>query len=170
MTDLVRVAAGTGFCVALAVAAPAARASQSRTSEPLSEALRTHLQTERFQIVTSIRGLPLGVRDQLQTLFGSGTLDIADPGAAFRETGAPATPPLPLRRLVAAGCSADSHCLVYYERGGAAVTRRVVLFHWTPAETRFEWGGTAPAGLSTIEAVRKAIVSGEIKGGQTGPW
>jgi hypothetical protein len=59
---------------------------------------------------------------------------------------------------------------VYYERGGAAPTRLVALFHWTPAETRFEWGGSAPAGLATIEAVRSAIASGKITGGQAGPW
>jgi len=39
----------------------------------------------------------------------------------------------------------------------------VALFHWTPAATRFEWGGTAPNGLATIEDVRKAVLSGAIK-------
>src|SRR6187402_2738300 len=34
----------------------------------LSGALRDHEKNERFQIVTSIRGLPLGVRGGLQTL------------------------------------------------------------------------------------------------------
>ena len=34
----------------------------------LPEALRTHVTNERFDIVTSIRGLPLGVRNELQTL------------------------------------------------------------------------------------------------------
>jgi len=136
----------------------------------LSPALRSHLQSERFQTVTSIRGLPLGVRDRLQQLFGSGGLDIAEPGAAFRQNDAPASSALPLRRLVAAGCATDNHCLVYYERGGGAPTRRVALFHWTPAETRFEWGGSAPGGLATIEDVRSAIAAGKITGGQSGPW
>jgi hypothetical protein len=146
-----------------------AAATQSTGPLSLSAALRTHLQAERFQIVTSIRGLPLGVRDRMQQLFG-GTLDIAEPGAGFRQSDAPASAKLPLRRLVAAGCSTDNHCLVYYERGGAALTRRVALFHWTPAETRFEWGGAAPGGLATIEDVRSAIASGKIAGGQAGPW
>ena len=128
----------------------------------LSEALRTHVKNERLGIVTSIRGLPLGVRDGLQTLFGSHALDIAEPGAEFQVTDVPAEPKLPIRRLVAAGCSTD-HCLVYYERGGAAHTWQVALFHWTPAATRFEWGGTAPGGLATIEDVRNAVLSGAIK-------
>jgi hypothetical protein len=119
------------------------------------------VQDERFQIVTSIKGLPLGVRAELQTLFGSQALDIAEPGAEFQVSDASVNSTLPIRRLVAAGCSYD-HCLVYYERGGIAHTWRVALFHWTPDATRFEWGGTAPAGLVTIDDVRSAILSGAI--------
>ena len=117
--------------------------------EVLSGELRTHLKDERFAIVTSIRGLPLGVRDALQRLFGTPSLDIAEPGAEFQATDVVVNPKLPRRRLVAAGCSND-HCLVYYERGGIAHAWRVTLFHWTPDATRFEWGGAAPGGLTTI--------------------
>jgi hypothetical protein len=136
--------------------------SQAAPTVALSEALRAHVKNERLEIVTSIRGLPLGVRDGLRALFGSQALDIAEPGAEFQVTDVAGTPKLPIRRLVAAGCSTD-HCLVYYERGGIAHTWQVALFHWTPAETRFEWGGTAPADLSTIDDVRKAVLSGAIK-------
>jgi hypothetical protein len=128
----------------------------------LPEALRAHVKDERFAIVTSIRGLPLGVRNELETLFGTQALDIAEPGAAFQATGVAGTPALPIRRLVAAGCSYD-HCLVYYERGGGARTWKAALFHWTPEATRFEGGGTAPGGLKTVEAVRSAVLSGAIK-------
>ena len=69
---------------------------------------------------------------------------------------------LPIRRLVTAGCS-TYYCLVYYERGGIAHTWQVALFHWTPAATQFEWGGTAPGGLATLDNVRNAILSGAIK-------
>jgi hypothetical protein len=137
--------------------------SQAVPPIELSETLRAHVKDERFQIVTSIRGLPLGVRDELQTLFGSQTLDIADPGAEFQVTDVIVNPKLPGRRLVAAGCSIE-YCLVYYERGGSTHTWHVALFYWTPAATRFEWGGTAPAGLATIDDVRNAILSGAIKG------
>jgi hypothetical protein len=118
---------------------------------------------ERFDIVSAVRGLPLGVRDALQRLFESATLDIADPGAAF--SGSDATnPQVRSRRLIAAGCSRDHHCLVYYERGGIDHTWRVALFHWTPGETRFEWGGVGAGGIRTIEDVRRAVLSGAIKG------
>ena len=137
--------------------------SQSVPPATLSVALRAHVQSERFQVVTSIRGLPLGVRDGLQTLFGSSALNIAEPGAPFQSTDEILDKTLPIRRLVAAGCSAD-HCLVYYERGGIAHTWQVALFHWTPALTRLEWGGVAPRGLASIDEVRSAILSGAIKG------
>ena len=128
----------------------------------LTDSLRGHLKDDRFDIVTSVRGLPLGVRDGLQTLFRSDRLDIAEPGAAFRATDVVFDPNLPTRRLVLAACSID-RCVVYYERGGIAHTWQVAIFHWTPAATRFEWGGSAPGGLRTIDEVRKAVLSGAIK-------
>jgi len=128
----------------------------------LPEALRAHVKDDRFDMVTSIRGFPLGVRSGLQSLFGSFELDIAEPGAKFQMTGTNVTPGLPIRRLVAGGCSTE-YCLVHYERGGSAHTWHVALFHWTPAATRFEWGGVAPGQLATLDAVRKAVLSRAIK-------
>lgn len=130
---------------------------------PLPGTLRAHLKTERFGPVTSSYGLPMGVRDALQDLFGGPSLDIADPGAEFQGSGAAAGSRLSTRRLAAAGCSID-HCLIYYERGGSPRTWRVALFHWTPAETRFEWGGRARGGLATFDEVRHAVLSGAVKG------
>src|SRR5262245_1209182 len=94
---------------------------QAASAVSLSDALRAQVKDERFEIVTSIRGLPLGVRDALQTLFGTQSLDIAEPGAEFQATDVVLDRKLPSRRLVAAGCSMD-HCLVYYERGGLTHT------------------------------------------------
>lgn len=135
---------------------------QKQPGAALPETLRAHLKNERFDVVTSIRGLPLGVREELQTLFGSPTLDIAEPGSEFQVSGAVRNPKLPTHRLIAAGCSID-HCLVYYERGGIAHTWHVALFHWTPKASRFEWGGTAPKDLATIDNVRSKVLSGAIK-------
>ena len=136
---------------------------QAAPPSELSGALLAHVKDERFGIVTSVRGLPLGVREGLQTLFGSGSLDIAEPGAEFQATDAVVNAKLPIRRLVAAGCSTD-HCLIYYEHGGIAHTWHVTLFRWTPEATQFEWGGIAPGGLATIDDVRNAVLSGKIKG------
>jgi hypothetical protein len=43
----------------------------------------------------------------------------------------------------------------------------VALFQWAPEATRFEWGGTAPGGLATIDNIRNAILSGKITGPAT---
>jgi len=136
--------------------------SQASRASELSQALRAEVKDGRFQVVTSVRGLPLGVRDAMQMLFSSPTLDIAEPGAEFQVTDVVGTARLPIRRMVAAGCTAN-YCLVYYERGGIAHTWQVAMFYWTPAATRFEWGGSAPGGLKTIDDVRKAVLSGSIK-------
>lgn len=138
-------------------------AANQATDARLPAPLRARLQDDRFGIVTSIKGLPLGVRDGLQTLFGSPTLDIAEPGGDFQVSGVVVDSVLPTRRLAAAGCS-TAYCLVYYQRRGNGPTWHVALFHWTPAATRFEWGGIAPGGLATIDEVRKAILAGRIQG------
>jgi hypothetical protein len=149
-------------CVSLCWAVAATH--QAPSSAVLSTALRGHLQKERFDVVTSVRGLPLGVREALQALFKTPSLDIAEPGAEFQSTDVMVTPKLPSRRLVAAGCSGDHHCLVYYERGGFAHTWHAALFQWSPEATRFEFGGAAPGSLTSIADVRNALVAGEIKG------
>jgi len=151
------------FAVGVSVWSAVIAGSQAAAPVALSRELRAHVKDERFEIVTSIRGLPLGVRDGLQTLFGSKALDIAEPGAEFQVTDVVVNPKLPIRRLVLAGCSTD-HCLVYYERGGIAHTWQVALFHWTPAATRLEGGGIAPPGMASIDQVRNAILSGAIRG------
>jgi len=153
--------------VGLLLSACTAAGSQA-DAVALPASLREHLQNDRFQIVASLRGLPLGVRDSLQGSFGKSTLDIAEPGAPFQATDVMTDPNLPSRRLVAAGCSTD-HCLVYFERGGIAHTWHVMVFHWTPDATRFEWGGIAPGALASIDEVRKAILSGAVRS-STGPW
>ena len=150
------------LCAIVGLWSVVAAGSQPAPGVALPEALRAHLRDERLSIVTSVRGLPLGVRSELQRLWGSQTLDIAEPGAEFQGTAAITNPALPTRRLVAAGCSND-HCLVYYERGGKALTWLAALFHWTPDETRLELGGTAPGGLKTFDDVRKAVLSQAIK-------
>ncbi len=151
----------TLLCAILLSLCPAVAAGQTTAAAPLSAELRADVRDGRFAIVTSVRGLPLGVRDAMQALWGSRTLDIAEPGADFQRTDVLVNPPLPIRRMVAAGCTRN-RCIVYYERGGFAHTWHVMMFHWTPDATRFEFGGSAPGGLKTIDDVRTAILSGAI--------
>lgn len=141
----------------------AAASAQPPVSPTLPAPMRAHVRDERFQIVTAVRGLPLGVREELQRMFGSTAMAIADPGERFQATDVITEPGLPIRRLSVAGCSQD-HCLVYYERGGIAHTWHAVLFHWTPDGTRVEAGGSAPPGIRTLDDLRSAVLSGALKG------
>jgi hypothetical protein len=117
----------TRLLCAIGVSLWAAVVAGNQVAPPvaLSGALRVHVKDERFGIVTSIRGLPLGVRDGLQTLFGSQTLEIAEPGAEFQVTEVilnEAADP-------SAGRGGATVTASYYERGGI-VTWQVALFHW----------------------------------------
>ena len=149
-------------CVIGAILLSAVLIGAQTAPTALPDTLRNHVKSERFDLVTSIRGFPLDVRSGLQTLFGGPDLDIADPGEKFQMNDVMVTPRLPMRRLLVGGCSTD-HCLVHYERGGFTHTWHVAVFHWTPAATRFEWGGTSPGRLTTVDDIRKAILSGAIK-------
>ena len=124
-------------------------------------ALRDHVRGERFAAVAAVAALPASVRDGLNDLFGGKTLEMADPGQPFQATDLMVTPRLPARRLVSAGCSPD-HCLVYYERGGFARVHYIVLFDTTDAPARFVHGGGAAGGLTDLEQVREALVSGQV--------
>src|SRR5688572_12978466 len=83
----------------------AAAGIQTPAANALPGPLRAHVNEARFDVVTSVRGLPLGVREELQALFKSHFLDLAEPGAAFRSTDAVTDSNLPTRRLVHAACS-----------------------------------------------------------------
>ena len=150
MSHARRMLAAAGFGILAVVAA-----AQPAVAPRLPASLQAHIRDERFQAVTAVRGLPLGVREELQRMFGSSAMAIADPGAPFQVTDVITDPSLPIRRLSVAGCSQD-HCLVYYERGGIAHVWHEVLFHWTPEATRVVAGGIAPAGLRTVSVPRWA--------------
>lgn len=156
-----RMIRSVGFALGCALAATAV--AQAPVSPTLPARLRAHVRDERFQVVSSVRGLPLGVREELQRMFGSSAMAIAEPGEPFQVTDVITDPTLPTRRMSLAGCSQD-HCLVYYERGGIAHTWYAVLFGWTPDRTRVEVGGAAPAGLRTVDELRDTVLSGALKG------
>lgn len=137
-------------------------ASAQPVTSTVPASIGAHVRSERFQVVTAVRGLPLGVREELQRMFGSTAMAIAEPGAPFQATDVITDPSLPSRRMSVAGCSQD-HCLVYYERGGIARVWHAVLFHWTPEGTRLVAGGIAPAGLRSVDELRDAVLSGRLK-------
>lgn len=141
--------------IALSLTSIVELGAQTPAPTALSGPLRSHLTGERFQVVTSIRGMPLGVRDALQELFGGQLLEMASAGTNSAGNSTLADPSLPIPRLLLAGCATD-HCVVYYEHRGAW---HVALFNWTPAATRLELNRAAPQGLASIDDVRKVVLS-----------
>ena len=142
-----------------------AGATWAQTPAPaLSATLRGHVRTEQFAAVATVGELPDAVRGTLKELFGGRSLDLAEPGAPFQKTDVLVLPRLPSRRLILAGCSAD-HCLVYYERGGFAHVHQIVLFGTADAAVRFVDGGIAAGGLTDLDQVQNALVSGKVMGG-----
>ena len=155
----------SGFALWIVLSCGLGANGQSADPSPATpDAVRAHLRSEHFSPLTTVAALPAGLRQALSQLFNARTLDMADPGAPFQATDVMITPRLPARRLVAAGCSAD-HCLVYYERGGFVHVHQIVLFGKTDTAFRFVEGGVAPGGLSDLEQVKDALLSGKITGG-----
>ena len=153
---------GSRFAIVGATAFAWASIVQTQATAPaLPAALRGHVQGERFAPVAKVGDLPARVREKLHDLFGGKTLDLAEPGAPFQATDVMVTPPLPWRRLVAAGCSAD-HCLVYYERGGFTHVYQAVLIRTDGTTARLECGGQVPGGMKDLDTVRNVLLSGRV--------
>jgi len=53
-------------------------ARQAAPPATLPPELRAHVQTGRLDMISSIRGLPLGVRNEMQWLFGGGDLRVVE--------------------------------------------------------------------------------------------
>ena len=149
---------------ALALVGAKVREQTPGQQTTIPEALRAHIRGERFSPLATVAALPASVRNALGSLFGSKTLDMADPGQPFQATDVMVMPRLPARRLLAAGCSPD-HCLVYYERGGFAHIHQIVLFSTTDAAARLVHGGVAAGGLADLDQVKDALASGKVMGG-----
>ena len=142
----------------------AAATSQSSDPQPkVPAALRAHLATEAFKAIATTKELPPALRSSLASLFKESTLEMADPGTPFQATDVPTAPPLPWRRMVTAGCSAD-HCLVYYEEGGFAHYHIIVVFKLDGTKARFEYGAAASPGLDGIDGVKAALAQGAVIG------
>jgi hypothetical protein len=151
-------------CVFLLLAA----SSSSAGSDDLPGAVAEDLRAVTFVAVKSVAGLPESARLGLARLFGSDSLEMADPGAEFQATDVITKPNLPARRLGVAGCS-PRHCIVYYERGGIAHTWSVVILQVPRSPAALLWGGSAPGGLADLNALKQALLSGRVKA-RTGYW
>ena len=132
------------------------------------EQLRAHIGAETFTPLAGVGALPDPVKAALAQLFGTKSLDLAEPGAPFQATDMVVDPRLPWRRLIAAGCAAD-HCLVHYERGGFVHVYQVVVLSRQGDGVRFVWGGAVGGPIPNVHGVKDALATGKVLG-QTKYW
>jgi hypothetical protein len=98
------------------------------------------VQNERFDVVSSLSGLPAGVRNELQMLFGSRRLDIADPGAAFQ---AAAETVLEAADAAARGGGVLARGFAWSTTNAAAAPARGAWRYSTGGRTGRNWSGEA---------------------------
>lgn len=122
----------------------------------------TQLKTMALKPVATIVELPAAVQAGLARLFGQVKLDMAEPGAEWQVTDVIMKPNLPVRRLVAAGCS-NEHCLIYYERGGIAHIWTVVMLRLDGPGADIVRGWAAPSGLGPVHQVQQAVAAGKLR-------
>jgi hypothetical protein len=53
---------------------------------------------------------------------------------------------------------------VHYEKGGFAHVHYAIVFKYSGSGAAFEFGGTAPGGLTTVDHVRDAVTAGQVRG------
>jgi len=129
----------------------------------LPAAVRAHLKSETLTPVEHVRDLAPSAREALRSLFEADSLEMADPGAEFQSTDAIVTPSLPVRRLIAAGCSRD-HCLIHYERGGISHSYQIVLLALSKEGARPQWGGSTSGAIAGLAELKAQVVEGRVRG------
>ena len=129
----------------------------------LPASARAHLKSATLAPIVHVGDLPAAVRRALTALFDSERLEMAEPGAAFQSTDVIVTPDLPVRRLIAAGCTRDL-CLVHYERGGVAHSYQVVLFSISKEKARPQWGGLTSGSVPSLAELKSLVLEGRVRG------
>jgi hypothetical protein len=129
----------------------------------LSNAEKQHLLDGQCTPVTATGAIPPAVREIFARATREKSFALAAPGHRFQETDViePWGRGLPLRRLVFAG-TCQNRWFIYYEKGGFARSRAVLVFDVDPdGAARFVWGGTGCYPVTTVEDLRHAIAFGK---------
>jgi hypothetical protein len=116
---------------------------------------------EASMLVTNPRELPLDVQSGLANAFHASTLEMAASQEPY-SSGCLVEEGLPRRRLLFAAVG-QQYAIVHFEQGGFAPMPLITVLGRTPNSERAQvlWTGLTCFGLSTPEAFRHAIRSGE---------
>lgn len=127
---------------------------------------RQRLLQEPFQTDTRVAAIPSSVKEQFVN-YGQSPFSMAEPGQRFQWSDVITHPRLPWRRLIFVGVSKDA-CIVAYEHGGYAPSRKVALFRLVNGQARLVWVAALENNFSNLEDVREDVQQGKFF--DMSPW
>jgi hypothetical protein len=101
-------------------------------------------------LVPTVAQLPKPIQEQLK---------MADPGGQRESTDVIADASLPRSMLLFAGCD-DTICVVYYERGGVALSHDLAAFQHSGAEWKAIWHAYPTSDYDDLAILQRALAPG----------
>ena len=122
---------------------------------------REKLLSERFTEVRDAATLPAGCKSGFAMLAKTPGFELANPGQPYQATDV-VGPKLPWRRLLFGGVSSD-RCIVFYEIGGFAPYRAVVVLDVSNKPPVLTWGGAGGKNPANVRELISQIVEGAFR-------
>lgn len=156
------VLAGLLWCAGLQ-ASPVSDQGAANVSAPNVPALaeRGKLRSEHFTEVRDAAAFPAGCKSGFATLTKTPGFELANPGQPFQATDV-VGPKLPWRRLLFGGVSND-RCVVFYEIGGFAPYRAVVVLDVSGKTPVLTWGGAGGKNPADMRELISQIAEGAFR-------
>lgn len=146
-----------------ALASPPDGAGTDRLASSLpSPAERTRLLSGAFVEVRDAAAFPAGCKSGFAALARTHGFELANPGQPYQATDVLGPGPRrPLRRLLFGGVSTDC-CIIFYEVGGFAPYRSVVVMDISMSGAAMPvWGGSNGKNPSDLRALMSQIAAGD---------
>jgi hypothetical protein len=146
---------------------PSQRASTSQPST--NESIK--LKSSAFTPVHDTTSFPDACKKGFAKQIGERSFELANPGQPYQATDViTQNPRLPWRRLILGG-SAPDRCIVYYEKGGIATTRAVVVIDISrPSGPAFVWGGIGGEDPHDLVSLVSQITDAKFQPGGPYSW
>lgn len=125
----------------------------------LSEQDKQHLSYDTFTLAGTVSQIPEPVRERLLAAPIRGTRDMADFGQIFSAIDVVGNKPPVFYRLIFSATS-PGYCLVYYEHGGIAHSRKVDFFRLSSGRATHFWGADLKEDPTTLAQLRAEIRAG----------
>ena len=122
---------------------------------------REKLLSEHFTEVRDAAAFPASCKSGFAALTRTHGFELANPGQPYQATDVMGRgPQLPWRRLLIGGVSSD-RCIVFYEIGGFAPFRAVVVLDISAKTPTLVWGGAGGKNPADLRALISQIAEGD---------